>query len=90
MTQVIDHETWDPGDRPTSLHYLCGVIETDLFRAPSTKSRVPTKAKGIARAAAVDWFRDKARYIWPKSSPGGSFDWDDFVRPERGQGLEAH
>jgi uncharacterized protein with NAD-binding domain and iron-sulfur cluster len=88
MTQVIDHETWDRGDRPTSLHYLCGVIETDLFREPSTQKSVPTKARGIARAAAVDWFRDKARYIWPKSSPGGSFDWDVLFDPNGARGSK--
>ena len=88
MTQVLDYEPWDRLNRPKSLHYLCGVIETDLFRAPSTEKPVPTKAKALARAAAVDWFRDKARYIWPKSSPGGSFDWEVLFDPNGAKGSK--
>jgi uncharacterized protein with NAD-binding domain and iron-sulfur cluster len=86
MTQVLDYEPWDRLNRPKSLHYLCGVIETDLFRAPSTQKPVSTKAKARARTAAVDWFGDKARYSWPKSSPGGSFDWNVLFDPNGAKG----
>jgi uncharacterized protein with NAD-binding domain and iron-sulfur cluster len=88
MSQVLDYEPRDRLNRPKSLHYLCGVIETDLFRAPSTQNQVPTKAKARARAEAVDWFRDKARYIWPKSSPRGSFDWDVLFDPNGAKGSK--
>jgi uncharacterized protein with NAD-binding domain and iron-sulfur cluster len=88
MTQVIDHEPWDRRNRPTSLHYLCGVIGTDLFRAPSTQKQVPTQAKARARTEAVDWCLDKARSIWPKSSPGGSFDWNVLFDPNGAKGSK--
>jgi uncharacterized protein with NAD-binding domain and iron-sulfur cluster len=88
MSQVLDYEPRDRLNRPKSLHYLCGVIETDLFRAPSTQKQVLTRAKARARAEAVDWFRDKARYIWPKSSPGGSFDWNVLFDPNSAKGSK--
>jgi uncharacterized protein with NAD-binding domain and iron-sulfur cluster len=81
MSQVIRYEPWDPHTRPKSLHYLCGVIESDLFRAPPDQAKVPADAKARARAKAIDWLGNKARYVWPTSSPGGSFNWNVLFDP---------
>lgn len=82
MSQVLTYEPWDPYPKgPKSLQYLCGVLETDLFRAPPDNTQVPAEAKALARDEAIKWFSDKARYIWPDSSPGGCFDWTILFDP---------
>jgi hypothetical protein len=81
MSQVMKYEPWDPGTGPKSLQYLCGVIETDLFRAPPDQTQVPADAKTLARFEAIRWFTCKARYIWSKSSPNGQFDWKILFDP---------
>jgi uncharacterized protein with NAD-binding domain and iron-sulfur cluster len=86
MSQVLAYEPWQPGTGPISLQYLCGVLETDLFRAPPSKERVPAEAKRRARAEAIKWLSGKARHIWPKSSSGGSFDWNDLFDPNGARG----
>jgi hypothetical protein len=88
MTHVMNYEPWDPLTRPKSLHYLCGVMETDLFRAPPDQKRIPVEAKKRARSEAINWLSQKARYIWPKSSPGGSFDWDVLFDPNGAKGSK--
>jgi len=81
MSQVMKYEPWDPSTGPKSLQYLCGVIGTDLFRAPPDQTRVPADAKALARVEAIGWFTNKARYIWSKSSPGGYFNWNILFAP---------
>jgi uncharacterized protein with NAD-binding domain and iron-sulfur cluster len=89
MSQVLKYEPWDPyPNGPKSLQYLCGVLETDLFRAPPDDVQVPAKAKKLARDKAINWFSDKARYIWPNSSPGGCFDWTILFDPSGAQGSD--
>jgi uncharacterized protein with NAD-binding domain and iron-sulfur cluster len=89
MSQVLGYEPWDLYPKgPKSLQYLCGVLETDLFRAPPDDVQVPAKAKALAREKAINWFSDKARYIWPSSSPGGCFDWTILFDPSGAQGSE--
>ena len=68
--------------------YFCGVLETDLFRAPPDHVHVPEEAKALARCKAISWFSDKARHIWPKSSPGGRFDWTILYAPSGAQGSD--
>ena len=76
MSQVMHYEPWDASTGPKSLQYLCGVIETDLFRAPPDQTQVPADAKARARSEAIGWFTHKAGYIWSRSSPGGYFNWN--------------
>jgi uncharacterized protein with NAD-binding domain and iron-sulfur cluster len=87
MSQVLRYEPWESyPEGPKSLQYLCGVLETDLFRAPPNDVQVPADAKALARDKAVNWFSDKARYIWPNSSPGGGFDWTILFDPKGAKG----
>jgi uncharacterized protein with NAD-binding domain and iron-sulfur cluster len=87
MSQVLSYEHWDLTG-PKSLQYLCGVLETELFREPPCHHDVPNKAKALARYKAINWFSDKARYIWPKSSPGGCFDWTILFDPMGAHGSD--
>jgi uncharacterized protein with NAD-binding domain and iron-sulfur cluster len=89
MSQVLRYEPWNPyPNGPKSLQYLCGVLETDLFRAPPDDVEVPAVAKALARDQAINWFSDKARYIWPNSSPGGCFDWTILFDPSGAKGPD--
>jgi uncharacterized protein with NAD-binding domain and iron-sulfur cluster len=89
MSQVLKYEPWDLYPKgPKSLQYLCGVLETNLFRAPPHDEKAPAKAKALARDKAIKWFSDKARYIWPNSSPGGCFDWTILFDPSGAQGSD--
>jgi uncharacterized protein with NAD-binding domain and iron-sulfur cluster len=89
MSQVLKYEPWNPYPKgPKSLQYLCGVLETDLFRAPPNHHQVPARAKALARDKAIEWFSDKARYIWPHSSPGGCFDWTILFDPNGACGSD--
>jgi uncharacterized protein with NAD-binding domain and iron-sulfur cluster len=89
MSQVLRYEHRDPYPKgPKSLQYLCGVLETELFREPPCHHDVPKRAKTLARDKAIEWFSDKARYIWPKSSPGGYFDWTILFDPKDAYGPD--
>jgi uncharacterized protein with NAD-binding domain and iron-sulfur cluster len=89
MSQVLKYEPWRSyTGGPKSLQYLCGVIETDLFRAPPDQKHVPAKAKALARLKAIEWLSSKAHYIWSKSSPGGYFDWNILFDPNGACGSQ--
>jgi uncharacterized protein with NAD-binding domain and iron-sulfur cluster len=88
MSQVTKYEAWNPSAGPKSLQYLCGVIETDLFRALPDQAHVPADAKALARIKAIKWFTNKAHYIWSKSSPGGYFNWNILFAPNTANGSD--
>jgi uncharacterized protein with NAD-binding domain and iron-sulfur cluster len=82
MSQVLAFEPWKPSpEGPKSLHYLCDVLATELYRAPPDSKDVPERAKKLARALAVHWFNEKARFPWPKSMVAGRFDWSILFAP---------
>jgi uncharacterized protein with NAD-binding domain and iron-sulfur cluster len=89
MSQVLQYEPWRPyPNGPKSLHYLCGVLETELFRAPRTDDQAPAQAKALARREAIGWLSDKARYIWPASTPAAGFDWTILFDPSGAVGSD--
>jgi hypothetical protein len=82
MSQVLKFEPWEkPPEGPKSLHYLCSVLSTSLYRADPGKHTTPTKAKDLAHKRAFEWFTEKAHYLWPKSLLEGRFDWDVLFAP---------
>ena len=89
MSQVLQYEPWRPyPDGPKSLHYLCGVLETKLFRAPPSDDQAPAQAKALARREAIAWLSDKARYIWPASTSAAGFDWTILFDPSGAVGSD--
>jgi uncharacterized protein with NAD-binding domain and iron-sulfur cluster len=87
MSQVLKYERRHVcAERPMSLQYLCGVLETDLFRKAPDQHQVPAEARKRARELAIEWLRRKSRYIWPGASPGGQFDWNVLFDPTCARG----
>jgi uncharacterized protein with NAD-binding domain and iron-sulfur cluster len=77
MTQVLAHEPAGP----KSLHYLCDVFPTDLYREPADTPGVQEKSQREARCLARQWLEDRAFAFWPNVARPRSFDWDAlFVR----------
>ena len=74
-TPVLDYEYWPSRPPPTTLQYLCDVLETALYREPSEQADVPKKAMDLARGKAIEWLEQKSHNLWPLASPGGVFDW---------------
>jgi uncharacterized protein with NAD-binding domain and iron-sulfur cluster len=88
MSQVLKYERADSRyPPPKSLHYLCGVFETDLFRALPDQHHVPAMANEQARRYAIDWLNNKSKYIWPKLNSGGRFDWSILFDPKNAKGA---
>lgn len=77
MTQVLAHEPAGP----KSLHYLCDVFPTDLYREPAGTPGVQEKSQREARCLARQWLEDRAFAFWPNVAQRRSFDWEAlFVR----------
>jgi uncharacterized protein with NAD-binding domain and iron-sulfur cluster len=80
MTQVLPLEQWR-GNRPRSVHYLCGMLKTELYKEPSTVADVPARAAALVRAEAVNWIERYAFVYWPLTSEP-EFDWQVLTDPE--------
>jgi uncharacterized protein with NAD-binding domain and iron-sulfur cluster len=76
MSQLLaaeDHQASEPP--PKSLHYLCGVLDTKLFREPPSNAAVPARARQLVETTAHAWLDDFGCSIWPKAeTPAGDFD----------------
>ena len=76
-TAVMKYEDWGwANPPPVTLQYLCDVFETSLYREPPNSRRVPKQALRLARKRAVEWFEEKSRFVWPKATRDGVFDWN--------------
>ncbi len=87
MSQVLQYEPDNGRQPPNSLHYLCGVIDTELVRALPDQYHVPAAAKKLARSFAIDWLNNKSKYIWPKVNTRGHFDWSILSDPKNAKGA---
>jgi uncharacterized protein with NAD-binding domain and iron-sulfur cluster len=85
MTQVLRLEQWR-GNRPRSVHYLCGVLNTTLYREPSSQADVPARARALVREGVVNWIEQYAGVYWPLSCDPG-FDWETLTDPEERVGA---
>lgn len=84
MSQVLAYEDWSGGedDRPKSLHYLCGPLNTWDFAAPSTDADVPKRALAQVRDLVGGWLEENVKDIWPDAvTADGRFDWDVLFAP---------
>jgi uncharacterized protein with NAD-binding domain and iron-sulfur cluster len=83
MSQVLHYENWDASqNKPKSLHYFCNVLASQLYRRPPEEVDVPRKAAALARELAVEWFEEKAHFVWPRSVENGQFIWNVLFDPE--------
>ncbi len=93
MTQVLEVEQWR-GNRPRSAHYLCGVLHSELYKAPSSSHDVPALAQKLVRENAIGWLEQYAGLFWPGACRPGTWtlDWNVLTDPEGRTGparLEA-
>ncbi|WP_346657355.1 FAD-dependent oxidoreductase [Bradyrhizobium monzae] len=72
-----------------SLHYICDVMDTQLYRNPATQADVPEHATRLGKSLAVYWFQEKAATLWPAAVLArGGFDWDVLYSPGNEKGQE--
>ncbi len=82
MSDSLHCEGWSAADAPKSVHYLCGVIETDLHLRPQTAVTTPAEAHALGRNAAIAFLETDAYGLWPKTyAPGKVFRWDTLHAP---------
>jgi hypothetical protein len=76
-------ESTGPG-AARSLHFLCGVLVSDLYRACAQEVSIPSTAKKLARERAIEWLNKHFASIWPKAKDEhGAFDWSALYCPEK-------
>ncbi len=78
MTRSICREKWPSDNRPQSLHYFCGPLNTNLNRQSSGDVSVPAKALAEVRSLTAHWCSTNIGTIWPDAtSPPGTagLDW---------------
>jgi uncharacterized protein with NAD-binding domain and iron-sulfur cluster len=93
MQQTLKYEPVPPGvPAPKSVHYYCGVWQTDLVAQPTTELSVPERALTNVTASARDWLVTQIGNFWPKATPSGQggpgFNWNVLVDPQGGVGPE--
>lgn len=91
MSQTLKYEPWDQkgGKPPGSVHYLCAVWATELFKQPSTDLGVPKAAHDNVTAQSLAWTDRYAPHFWPAAVTGdGRFDYDVLYDPRGGKGPE--
>lgn len=90
MTQVLDFEDYpDPDDQPQSLAYMCGALNTDLYKRPSTDLTVPRQAWDQLFQQTVHQLEEWGDVIWPAArDEHGGFDWDVLYDPWKGTGVQ--
>jgi uncharacterized protein with NAD-binding domain and iron-sulfur cluster len=71
MSQILEHEP----EGPRSLHYLCDVFPSELYRQPADTAGVQAAAQREAFNLARHWLENQAQVFWPKIAHSGTFDW---------------
>jgi uncharacterized protein with NAD-binding domain and iron-sulfur cluster len=71
MSQLLAYEP----QGPKSLHYLCDVFPTELYRRPSDQAGVQQEAQRDACCLTRRWLEDRAYVFWPNVAGPGWFDW---------------
>jgi uncharacterized protein with NAD-binding domain and iron-sulfur cluster len=83
MSQELPREAWGPNP-PRSVHYLCGVYPTQLYRAPASDSSVPRQARREVLETTKAWFALWGGTMWPAvkdpANPRG-IDWNAAHAP---------
>jgi uncharacterized protein with NAD-binding domain and iron-sulfur cluster len=69
MPQTIDAEDWPAGDRPGTVAYFCGTLDT-------RNDRDDRDHHAQVRANAVRFLSRELGHLLPGAAPGGAFRWD--------------
>lgn len=82
MSDSLEYENWPPGDKPLSVHYLCGVLATELHTRDASRTDTPSDARAMGRNRAIAFLETDAYAIWPSLyAPGRVFRWDSLHAP---------
>lgn len=82
MSESLAYEAWPGASRPLTVHYLCGVMETDLHTRPRGWASTPAEAHAQARNQAIAFLETDAFGLWPGAyAPGRVFTWDALHAP---------
>ncbi len=88
MTQVLEVEQWR-GNRPRSVHYFCGVYDTQLYKEPASRTDTGRRAAAEVRALGIAWLEAYTGYLWPGAARPGSWevDWSTLHDDEGREGA---
>lgn len=82
MSETLRFEEWPADDAPRSVHYLCGVMQTDLHLRPASAASTPADALAQVRRQAIRFLEVDAYAYWPNAfGPGKIFRWDVLHAP---------
>ena len=87
MTPTLATEDWGL-DGPASVHYWCGVIDTQLYRRPPSETATPAAARALLLRQTQEQMDKFGGVIWPAAMKAGSFDWSLLHADPAAQGVE--
>jgi uncharacterized protein with NAD-binding domain and iron-sulfur cluster len=83
MSQVLPFENWaDHPTPPLSVHYQCGTLNTQSYRAPMSQADVPNRVLADLTKSVADWLDRFGPAIWPTATDADGFDWGILWDPE--------
>ncbi len=85
MSQILALESWPPGRKPQSLHYLLGTFKTQLHKAPAASTDTPALARALLSASVANWLSQQSIALWPAASDGRNFSWNVLHDPKNGK-----
>ena len=81
MSELLAYEPHAAEPPPVTLHYLCDVLDCDLYMQPPCQTGVQEAADQKARTATVSWLNNRAWSLWPNAASKGGFDWSVLCAP---------
>jgi uncharacterized protein with NAD-binding domain and iron-sulfur cluster len=81
MSQLLDYEPHTTTPPAVTLHYLCDVLDSELYKQPPHQTGIQLMADQIARGLTVYWLNHRAWSLWPKAATKGTFDWSVLFAP---------
>ncbi len=87
MTPTLATEDWGL-DGPASVQYLCGTLDSDLYRQPPTNAAVPKQARDRLLELMAGQLKATGAVMWPAARKGDDFDWDVLHADPAAQGIE--
>jgi uncharacterized protein with NAD-binding domain and iron-sulfur cluster len=87
MTPTLQTEDWGL-DGPASVHYWCGVIDTELHKQPPSNQAVPEEARALLLSQTEAQMQKNAGVLWPSAMTPKGFDWQLLHADPASEGPE--
>lgn len=91
MTQTLRFERWPAAMTPGFVAYVCAILPTDLYRAPSTERDVPDRALALVLRTARAYYEKHTGWMWPNATQRDApeaLDYDVLVAPPSVTGAD--